>query len=305
MADGLQMLRAFGYFAGYFIFTGGAANRFPGRYMQKPAVTVIISVYNKWEWVELVLTGLEVQSFTDFEVVIADDGSSAAFVDALKRYSAVSPLSLQHVWHEDKGFRKTRILNGALKTAKGDYLVFIDGDCIPDRHFVSDHWYNRQADTILAGRRVNLSPAVTTALTADRIREGFLNSPAFYGQVWLDNFRKRGKHAEKSMRLPRFLHRLLPEQSRGILGCNFSLHRDDLLRINGFDMRYEAPAYGEDTDIDVRLRWLGKKVKLLKFQAVQYHLYHKKLERASGNDKIFAEVLEKKQAVTPYGLSEL
>lgn len=299
------MLKAFGYFCRLYKFTDSYASQFLRRYMQKPAVTVIISVYNKWEWVELVLVALEIQSFTDFEVVIADDGSSAAFVDALKRYSAVSPLSIQHVWHEDKGFRKTRILNGALKTAKGDYLIFIDGDCVPDRHFVADHWHNRQADTILAGRRVNLSPAVTTTVTGGRIREGYLSSPAFYGQVWLDNFRKRGKHAEKSVRLPRFLHRLLPEQSRGILGCNFSLHRDDLLGINGFDMRYEAPAFGEDTDIDVRLRWQGKKVKLLKFQAVQYHLYHKKLERASGNDKIFAEVLEKKQAVTPYGLNEL
>lgn len=273
--------------------------------MQKPAVTVIISVYNKWEWVELVLTGLEIQSFTDFEVVIADDGSGTAFIDALKKYSAVSPLSVRHVWHEDKGFRKTRILNGAVKAAKGDYLVFVDGDCVPDRHFVADHWQNRQTNTILAGRRVNLSPAVTASLTAARIREGFMSSPAFYGQVWLDNFRKRGKHAEKSLRLPYFLHRLLPEKSRGILGCNFSLYRDDLLQINGFDMRYEAPAFGEDTDIDQRLRWLGKKVKLLKFQAVQYHLYHKKLGRPGGNDKIFAEVLEKKQAVTPYGLSEL
>lgn len=273
--------------------------------MQKPAVTVIISVYNKWEWVELVLAGLEIQSFTDFEVIIADDGSKDAFVDALKKYSAGGPLSIQHVWHEDKGFRKTRILNGALKAAKGEYLVFVDGDCIPDRHFVADHWHNRKADTIQAGRRVNLSPAVTTALTVDKIREGFLHSPAFYRQIWLDNFRKKGKHAEKSVRLPRFLHRLLPEQTRGILGCNFSLYRKDLLEINGFDMRYEAPAYGEDTDIDVRLRWLGKKVKLLKFHAVQYHLYHKKLERPSGNDKIFAEVLEKKEAVTPYGLNQL
>lgn len=273
--------------------------------MQNPAVSVIISVYNKWEWVQLLLAGLERQTYTDFEVVLADDGSSAAFADALKIYQAKSPLSIQHVWHEDKGFRKTRILNKALNAARADYLVFIDGDCIPGRHFVADHWQNRQPDTLLAGRRVNLSPELSTQVSADKIRQGFLNSIPFLRKLWRDSMSGKSNHAEKSLRLPRFLYRLLPEKSKGVLGCNFSLHKGDLLQINGFDMRYEAPAFGEDSDIEWRLRWLGKQVKLLKFQAVQFHLYHKKLDRASGNDKIFAEVMEKKQTLTPYGLNEL
>ncbi|WP_017730248.1 glycosyltransferase [Nafulsella turpanensis] len=273
--------------------------------MQKPAVSVIISVYNKLEWLRLVLAALEVQTFKDFEVIIADDGSGDDFKKGLEEYSKRSPLKIKHVWHEDKGFRKTRILNKAVKEAAAAYLLFIDGDCVPDPHFVADHWHNRAINTSLAGRRANLSERLTAQLNPDKIRRGFLSSLAFYRHVWMDSFRKRSKHAEKSLRLPTFLYRLMPKRSKGILGCNFSLHKQDLLEVNGFDMRYEAPGHGEDTDIDLRLKWAGKKVKLLKFQAIQYHLYHRKLERESNNPVIFEQVLKNKEVATRYGLNEL
>lgn len=273
--------------------------------MQNPAVTVIISVYKKLDWLCLVLAALEVQTFKDFEVVIADDGSGDDFKTGLEEYAKKSPLQIKHVWHEDTGFRKTRILNKAVKEAVAGYLLFIDGDCVPDPHFVEDHWRNRAPNTSLAGRRANLSERLTAQLSPESIRNGFLSSLAFYRQVWLDSFRKRSKHAEKSLRLPTFVYRLLPKKSKGILGCNFSLHKQDLLEVNGFDMRYEAPGHGEDTDIDLRLKWAGKKVKLLKFQAIQYHLYHRKLDRESNNRAIFKEVLRDKEAATRFGLKEL
>lgn len=273
--------------------------------MQRPAVSVIISVYNKLEWVRLVLAALEVQTFADFEVIVADDGSREDFVAGLQEYMNRSPLRVKHVWHEDKGFRKTRILNAAVKQSEADYLLFIDGDCVPDPRFVADHWNNRAHNTSLAGRRANLSQKLTTRLSPGNIRKGFLTSLAFYQQVWMDSFRKRSKHAEKSVRIPTPIFQLFPKKSKGILGCNFSLHKKDLLEVNGFDMRYEAPGHGEDTDIDLRLKWAGKKVKLLKFQAIQYHLFHKKLERESNNPVIFEEVLKEKSIATRYGLKEL
>ncbi len=273
--------------------------------MQKPAVSLIISVYNKLEWLKLVLAALEEQTFANFEVIVADDGSNEVFVEGLQEYSRQSPLHLKHVWHEDKGFRKTRILNRAIKESAADYLLFIDGDCVPDPRFVADHWNNKAENTCLAGRRANLSQQLTANLSPEKIRKGFLTSLSFYRQVWTDSFRKKSKHAEKSVRIPTALYQLLPEKSKGILGCNFSLHKKDLLEINGFDMRYEAPGTGEDTDIDLRLKWAGRKVKLLKFQAIQYHLFHKKLERQSNNPLIFKEVREQKESVTRYGLAEL
>lgn len=273
--------------------------------MVAPSVSVIISVYNKMHWLEMVLAGFEEQSFNDFEVVIADDGSKQEFREELERYCKGSSLKVQHVWHEDKGFRKTRILNKAVQKAKGEYLVFIDGDCIPARNFVGDHWFNRAPDIILAGRRANLSPGMTQSLTPEKIRNGELGKFSFYQRLWGDSLKKETKHVEKSIRLPRFIYKLLPSKSKGIVGCNFSVNKQDLLEINGFDMRYEAPEAGEDTDIEHRLRWKGKKIKYLKYQAIQFHLYHKRLQRESENLKILARVIESKNPVTPLGINEL
>ncbi|GAB3533529.1 glycosyltransferase family 2 protein [Pontibacter brevis] len=273
--------------------------------MKGPSVSVIIAVYNKMDWLLLLLAGFEQQSFQDFEIVVADDGSSETFVAALNEYISKSPLQIQHVWHEDKGFRKTRILNKAVLKSRGEYIIFVDGDCLPDRHFVADHWYNRSPGTALAGRRANLSEELTKSLSPEKIRGGFLGSIAFLRKVWVDSFRKITNHAEKSLRLPRPIYKMLPAKSKGILGCNFSLHKEDLLHINGFDIRYEAPATGEDTDVELRLRWAEKKVKLLRFQAIQFHLYHKRLDRPNGNDGIFAEVQAQKKAVTPFGIREM
>ncbi|MFD3000182.1 glycosyltransferase [Pontibacter toksunensis] len=273
--------------------------------MNVPSVSVIIAVYNKIDWLLLLLSGFEKQSFRDFEIVVADDGSNKEFVHALNEYIQTSPLRIQHVWHKDKGFRKTRILNKAVLQSKGEYIIFIDGDCLPDRNFVADHWYNRAPDTILAGRRANLSQKLTQTLSAEKIRNGLLESTAFLRKVWVDSFRKITNHAEKSVRLPRSIYRMLPAKSKGILGCNFSLHKSDLLQINGFDTRYEAPATGEDTDIDLRLRWAGKKIRLLRFQAIQFHIYHTRLDRPNDNDRIFAEVMAQKKAVTSFGIREM
>lgn len=272
--------------------------------MKNPSVSVIIAVYNKIEWLRIVLAGFEQQSFADFEIVIADDGSNKGFTNALAEYSRTSPLRIQHVWHEDTGFRKTRILNKAVLKSAGEYLIIIDGDCLPHKHFVADHWYNRQTDTALAGRRANLSQELTNALTPEKIRKGYLNSLGFIRQVWMDSFRKKSSHAEKSVRLPRFVYQVWPAKSRGILGCNFSIHKELLMEINGFDLRYEAPEAGEDTDIDLRLRWAGKKIRLLKFQAVQYHLFHDRFYQPRLNDAIFAEVVAQRKIATPFGLRE-
>src|SRR5262245_11113421 len=97
--------------------------------VSKPQATVIISVYNRIDFLKLVLSGLERQTFTDFEVIISDDGSGEAFVTELNHIIADSNLDITHNWHEDNGFRKNKILNSSVIKAKADYLIFLDGDC--------------------------------------------------------------------------------------------------------------------------------------------------------------------------------
>ncbi len=119
--------------------------------------SLIISYYNRTDYLALLFAALEKQSFREFEVIIADDGSTEENVNRIEEMSRRLPFSLIHLRHEDKGFRKNKILNLAVDSSNSDYLIFIDGDCIPHREFVNEHYLNRMENTCLTGRRVNLS----------------------------------------------------------------------------------------------------------------------------------------------------
>src|SRR5688572_4956723 len=100
------------------------------------SASLIISLYNKLEYLKMIEAALQRQSFRDFEVVVADDGSKPEVVEGIKDLMNSSPIAFQHCWHEDLGFRKTKILNEAIRKSRSAYLIFIDGDCIPHTHFI-------------------------------------------------------------------------------------------------------------------------------------------------------------------------
>jgi len=114
-----------------------------------------------------------------------------------------------------------------------------------------------------------------------------------------------GSHLENAVFFGnRFIRKKINKKDKGVLGSNFSLHKSDIIEINGFDERYKKPAVGEDTDIEFRLRNAGKKVKSVKHLAIQYHLYHKKLERDKANMEYLNDVIENKTTFTPYGINK-
>ena len=125
--------------------------------MPYPKATLIISFYNNFPFLKLVLGGLERQTVKDFEIIIADDGSNEECKRKIMEYDKNSALNIKHQWHKDEGWQKNRILNQAIVASKANYLVFIDGDCIPHRAFIEEHICNSKTKTALAGRRVNLS----------------------------------------------------------------------------------------------------------------------------------------------------
>ena len=100
-------------------------------------IGVIISTYNNPRWLEKTLWGYEHQLLKADEIIIADDGSGEETRQLIGRYAQRLPI--RHVWHEDRGFRKTTILNRALEQATADYLVFTDQDCIPRADFLATH----------------------------------------------------------------------------------------------------------------------------------------------------------------------
>lgn len=264
--------------------------------------SVTISFYKKIEVLKLVIAALEQQTVKNFEVIIADDGSPEDIVKQIRKLQSSSSLTIRHVWHQDIGFRKTIILNECVRKSESDYFVFIDGDCIPHHRFVEAHLSQRQPGTVLAGRRVNLSEKLSAELTEQRVSSGYLKG-SFTGRVLFDGIFGKTTHVEKAiyMGVP-WLETLLDRRDSGILGCNFSIGKQDLLDINGFDERYLAPGVGEDTDLSLRLRWNGVKVKTVKNSAIQYHLYHPILDRSSVNEEIYQEVLKLHAHFTPYGI---
>jgi GT2 family glycosyltransferase len=249
---------------------------------------------------KMLLAGFNRQSYQKFELVIADDGSNPLVIAELNVLASRYRFKMIHSWHEDIGWRKNKALNQAVQKSNGDYLIFCDGDCIPHRHFVREHVRSAGRNRLLGGRRVRLSEEI-----------GKILSEAFVSRGGLENFfwlkRHRATHVENAIRLPHWLigpYWKLQENRKGILGSNFSLYKDAFLNVNGFDERYAGPYYGEDTDIEYRLRLAGLRVRSIKHLAVQYHIYHPKSSKSKieTNRELFNETRKRNQYRTDFGM---
>ncbi|MCW8804391.1 MAG: glycosyltransferase [Ignavibacteriaceae bacterium] len=265
--------------------------------------TVIAAFYNRLDYLKLVLAGFERQTEKNFELIIADDGSNEAVVNEVKKVISQYSFLIKHIWQEDKGFRKSKMLNQAITESASNYIIFIDGDCIPHRAFIEGHLSFSNKSTALTGRRVNLSQKITNQLTENNVRKGFLEK--HFINLMSDGLFGESIDVEKGIYLKnKFLLKFFNKKSRGLLGCNFSLYKEDLLKINGFDERYEAPSIGEDSDIQFRLELAGVNIKSINHAAVQYHLYHKLQERPLKNLQLFEEIKKSKISFTPFGLKK-
>lgn len=265
--------------------------------------SVIISFYQKIEYLKLVLAGFERQTEKDFEIIIADDGSDENVVKQIEELSKDISYRLTHVWQEDKGFRKNKILNQAIVSSNSDYLIFVDGDCVPHSKFVEEHLSAKNNNTCLTGRRVNLSQKFTGKLNTQNIKKGYLEKSfalmIFDGLFGKSNYVEKGFYTKNN-----FLRKIFNKKQRGLLGCNFSLFKEDLLSINGFDERYEAPSIGEDSDVQFRLELNGIKIKSLNNIAVQYHLFHNLQPRLQKNLDLFNSIKMQKTTFSPFGIKK-
>lgn len=226
-------------------------------------ISLILAFYKKTDALDLIFKALARQSFTDFEVIIAEDDNNPAaraFVeDARTRY----PFPMKHLWQdEDRGFRKNMMLNRSIAVAEGEYLVFIDGDCIPHRQFLRRYARQARRGEALFGRRVMLNERFSAHLLAQQN----LDVLSYGRLLW-----QRGGD---SLRYGLYLPFLSWYRREGIWGCNWGIHREHLVAVNGFDEDYVRAAIGEDTDIEWRLLRSGVKLKSVRFGAIIYHLHH-------------------------------
>lgn len=238
-----------------------------------PDISLVIAVYNKPENLRLVFAALARQSFPNFEVIAADDGSGPDVRGVIAASQVRYRFPIVHLWHADRGWRKNTMFNNAIRVAQGSHLVFIDGDCLPSRDFLKDHWEEREVDRVLLGRRVETSPRWASELTLNSIESGKFETLGW--KEITDALTGKSLRLEDGIRMPnRFVRQLLLRNARGILGSNFSVSKGDLIRINGFDELYAGPGCGEDSDIQYRLSLIGVTGKSLRNLAIQFHIWH-------------------------------
>ena len=236
-----------------------------------PQASVIVAFYNDVELLEMVLISLKKQYQGQFEVLIADDGSKQEAVDQVKKLLNDLPFPSLHLWHPDNGFRKAIIMNRAVLMAKGKTLIFIDADCIPQNHFIDDHLQASEIGYCAAGRRVDCFREAVNQIDFT-IPENVVSRNFFRFLFW--SIINKAKNVERGLRLPQVLARKISVNNWGLLGCNFSIQKSDLLSVNGFDERHTIPWGAEDSDLERRILKLGIKIRSLKFQAIMIHLDH-------------------------------
>ncbi len=225
--------------------------------------SLIIPFYKDLEALELILFSLNNQSAAGkFEVVIAEDDNAPATLDFLQRIQPRLNFPLQHTRQPDEGYRRSKALNNGIRVAKNELLVFIDGDCIPHRHFVKSYLDNAGDKRVLYGRRVNLGKKFSAQLRQQKD----LSRLNFLSLVASDSNR-----TVEGLYMPFYPERLTSK--RQPWGCNMGMIKKDIEAVNGFDEDYKE--WGpEDLDICCRLERYGCQLKSLKYKAIIYHLYH-------------------------------
>jgi len=267
-------------------------------------ITVIASTYNAEEWLEKVLLGYRCQTWRDFELIVADDGSRDSTRALVERFAADYPVPLRHVWHEDDGYRRQEILNAAILEARHDYILFTDGDCIPRRDFVQVHAEQAEPGRFLSGGYCKLSMKLSKAIEAEDIRDG-----RCFDRGWLRAQDRLGLSNTLKLGAGALTGKLLDTITTTrptFNNCNSSAWKADLLAINGYDerMKYGGP----DRELGERLENRGVRGKQIRHRAVCVHLDHargyKTRESVERNLAIRAQTRAQRITWTPYGIDK-
>ena len=266
-------------------------------------ISVIVTTYNRADALDAVLRSLANQTDHEFEVVVADDGSTAATADIVTAWKNKAGRRLIHVWHEDRGFRAAEIRNRAILASQGDYCIFLDGDCIVRKDFVEVHRRLAQPGWFVAGNRTLLSRQLTEKILGERL---FPEGWSFAG--WMAQRARGGVNRLSALvSLPLGPLRTLRQRSwRGARSCNLAIWRADLERIDGFDAEYSG--WGkEDSDIVVRLLHAGARRKDGMFATGVLHLWHADADRSAltANESRLSDIISSDQIHARRGLSSL
>ena len=265
-----------------------------------PRPTLVVTTYENPRALRLVLVGILRQTAAPCELLIADDGSGEETRETVRRFAEHAPFAVRHLWQPDLGFRKPIILNRAILEAQGDYLVFLDGDCIPPARLIATHLNAARRGRYVTGGKILLSERTSARIDEAAVARGDLER---IGGWLLDARRRRRFLASRIPGLRSWLDGNV-RRPPGWRGENASAFRDELLAVRGYDERF---GYGyEDADLGHRLLAAGVKAVSVRFSAPVYHLDHSRpyAGDAERNKRLFDENRALGITATPFGLPE-
>lgn len=265
-------------------------------------VSVIVTTYNRPDALASVLRALAAQNERDFEVLVADDGSRQDTAALVHQMAKAFPVTLIHVWQEDAGFRAGAARNRACAQATGDYLIFIDGDCVPLPDFVARHKQLAEAGWFVAGNRVLLSQTFTAQALAHEV-------PLHQRTRWqwlVDRLRGRINRWLPLLKISDAAWRKKsPQRWQGARTCNLAVWRADFVAVNGFDEAYAGWGH-EDADLAVRLIRQGTRRKDGRFATAVMHLWHRENDRSQLEENVrrLEQILSSHRIEAQQGLNQ-
>jgi len=234
--------------------------------------SVIVSTYNQPVWLNKVLHGYLNQTFTDFELLIADDGSDQRTNEIIDAFKPLANFPIKHIWHEDQGYRRQTILNVSLLAAEYEYIIMTDGDCIPRSDFLESHANHAKSGRFLSGGYCKLPMDLSLHLSLDDVASGRAFNISYLRQHGLKEFSPKFKLSLPASLGP-LMDKITPTKATWN-NCNASGWTADLIAVNGFneDMQYG----GADRELGERLANHGIAGLQLRHQAIVLHLDHKR-----------------------------
>lgn len=227
-----------------------------------PSVSVVISTFDQPNALAFALHGFARQSFREFELVVADDGSDESTKKVIEDFRATAPFPLKHVWQKNTGFRKARIMNEGVRVSEGRTLVFSDGDCIPHRDMVKLHVEHCSPGSFCTGATVDIPKEESALLTRESVARGD------YESVLTLKWRAWGHWIQFKNWWGLLIGKITQPK---IFGRNFSVDRDAYYAVNGLDENFEG--FGkEDSDLRNRLRRSGARPVSLWHRSWVFHV---------------------------------
>jgi glycosyltransferase involved in cell wall biosynthesis len=253
--------------------------------------TLILTTCDNPVALNLVLEAISLQTQPPFEVLIADCGSDEQTTKVIEQWTPRLGSRVERFWESNERFQKAAVLNRVVRAAKGDYLIFTEGDCLPHRRFVADHLRHAEPGVFVQGRRAGIKGRYVRRV-----------SPKNFHPLRL--FLSRQLYGVR-----RGLRRPWPAVRRGpgnrLKSCNFAVWREDFFRVNGYDESFVGWGH-EDAELAVRLCNAGLSCKTVTGQAIVYHLDHARVARyqTSVNERILQRTKLEKRTRCERGLSE-